>query len=234
MAAIGAEASGRGGAPDHLEFVLDGNHRVRVFLPRLNLTLDAPVLHAPSTSRRASRMSDSDDSEVDEETVARERAALREAMGNGPQPVSRTLPIPSSGGGSGDGDGDSDDESDDSETVAQERAALQLAMGAGGSALGLDPVRSPAPPPSASTSTSTSAPNPNRLGALALQRALMTNLAYQRLCHEELAAIERVLALHQQADDGPTPQNAHEALLAASLGGMSGAMALSNPTRPRP
>ena len=177
-------------------------------------------------------MDDSDDSEVDEETVARERAALREAMGAGPQPVPRTLPIPSSGGGSGDGDGESDDESDDSETVAQERAALQRAMGAGGSALGLDPVRSPAPPPSASASasTSTSAPNPNRLGALALQRALMTNLAYQRLCHEELAAIERVLALHQQADDGPTPQNAHEALLAASLGGMSGAMALSNPT----
>ena len=62
-------------------------------------------------------------SEVDEETVARERAALREAMGTGPQPVPPTIPIPSrlgvegggatwphGGGGSGDDDGDDDDD----------------------------------------------------------------------------------------------------------------------------
>jgi hypothetical protein len=173
-------------------------------------------------------------SEVDEETVARERAALREAMGTGPQPVPPTIPIPSrlgvegggatwphGGGGSGDDDGDDDDDddlSDDSETIAQERAALQRAMaseGHGFSTMGSTPATF------TSTSTSTSAPNPNRLGALALQRALMANLAYQRLCHEELAAINRVLALHEHADaervqGRAAPQNAHEALLAAS------------------
>ena len=202
-------------------------------------------------------MDDSDESGVDEETYARERAALQAAMGTGPQPVPPTLPIPSRLGeearfqgrvgagathGSGgsehdDGDDDESDESDDSETVAQERAAMQEAMGVGGSELGFSTMGGPAPSPFASNSTS--APNPNRLGALALQRALMANLAYQRLCHEELAAINRVLDLHQQADDvsqnQAAPQNAHEALLAASSipgafsGAFSGAVVLAAP-----
>ena len=104
---------------------------------------------------------DSDSSEVDEEQLARERAAIREAMG-APPTVPPTFPIlsrpaevqgdagavASGGGGSGADDGeDDDDDSDDSATIAQERAALQRAMGAGGSELGFSTMASPAQPP---------------------------------------------------------------------------------------
>ena len=207
-------------------------------------------------------MDDSDDSGVDEATCAIERAKLQAAMGTDPQPLPPAVPIPSrlgeearfqgragagathGGGGSehGDGDDDESDDSDNSETVAQERAAMREAMGVGGSELGssrCSAMGGPAPSPFASNSTS--APNPNSLGALALQRALMANLDYQRLCFEELAAINRVLDLHQQADNvslsqtRAAPQNAHEALLAASSipgaisGVLPGAVALAAP-----
>ena len=198
---------------------------------------------------------DSDSSEVDEEQLARERAAMREAMG-APPAVPPTFPIlsrpaevrmqgdagaaASGGGGSGADDGEDDgDDSDDSETIAQERAALQRAMGAGGSELGFSTMASPAQPPftrgSSHSSHAWSAPfargpardlglqapstpaagDANRQGALALQRALMVNLKYQQVCHEEIAAIDRMLAIHRQAQVAhvrAAPQNAHEAL----------------------
>ena len=201
---------------------------------------------------------DSDSSEVDEEQVARERAAMREAMG-APPAVPPTFPIlsrpaevrmqgdagaaASGGGGSGADDGEDDDDdsddSDDSETIAQERAALQRALGAGGSELGCSTMASPAQPPFTRVSShsshawsapfargpardlglqapSTPAPgDANRQDALALQRALMANLKYQQVCHEEIAAIDRMLAIHRQAQVAhvrAAPQNAHEAL----------------------
>ena len=196
---------------------------------------------------------DSDSSEVDEAQLARERAAMREAMGE-PPTVPPTFPIlsrptevqgdagaaASGGGGSGADYGeDDDDDSDDSATIAQERAALQRAMGADGSELGFSPMASPAQPPftrgSSQSSHAWSAPfargpardlglpapsspaagDANRQDALALQRALMANLKYQQVVHEEIAAIDRMLAIHRQAQVAhvrAAPQNAHEAL----------------------
>ena len=172
---------------------------------------------------------DDSDSDVDEETVARERAALQAAMGAamgaGPQPQPPTLPTRSLGVEArvqvgavaerslvsrSDDDDDDGDESDDEETVARERAALQAAMGTASPALGRLALGGPSALPT------TSAPNPNLLGALALQKALMANLAYQRLCRDELAAIDRALRHQQPADAsaGPEPQNAAEALFA--------------------
>ena len=47
----------------------------------------------------------------------------------------------------------------------------------------------------------------------------MVNLKYQQVCHEEIAAIDRMLAIHRQAQVAhvrAAPQDAHEALHGAA------------------
>ena len=152
-------------------------------------------------------IAESDEESEDEETVARERAALQAATSGfqaaleppAQVPTTALLPCASGtwgvhanhGGSSGHATAVEEEDSDvDEETIARERAALRAATSDTGQP---QPLLLPAPRPAAS-----SAGAPNNVHAL--QRALALNVEYQRMCKDELAAIDRALELNRQAE----------------------------------
>ena len=190
---------------------------------------------------------ESEDEESDEETVARERAALQAATSGfqaaleSPAPVPTTALLPCASGtwgvhaNQGDLSGhaaavEEEDSDVDEETIARERAALQAATSDTGQP---QPLLLPAPRAAAS-----SAGAPNNVHAL--ERALGLNVQYQRMCKDELAAIDRALELKRQAEAcakaamEPEPTTADILLGSASSTPATGVHLVAARLKPKP